>query len=78
MNAGGGPGRGRPSWLPGGFLLVQKLKLLNVSCCGTLTDRLEGSGMRWDQDNAESIMALAGIYHSSLWGAFWKSERAVG
>jgi hypothetical protein len=48
------------------------------SCCGTLTNRLKGSGMRWDRDNAESIMALAGIYHSNLWGAFWKSERAAG
>lgn len=47
------------------------------SCCGMLTDRLKGSGMRWDQDNAESMMALAGIYHSNLWRTFWKAERAA-
>lgn len=47
------------------------------SCCGTLTDRLKGSGMRWDRDNAESIMALAGIYHSNLWRKYWKAERAA-
>ena len=38
---------------------------------GTLTDRLKGSGIRWDKDNAESIKALAGIYHSCLWQTYW-------
>lgn len=47
------------------------------SCCGTLTGRLKGPGMRWDRDNAESIMALAGIYHSKLWRTYWKAERAA-
>lgn len=47
------------------------------SCCGTLTARLKGPGMRWDKDNAESLMALASIYHSNLWGTFWKTERAA-
>lgn len=47
------------------------------SCCGTLTGRLKGPGMRWDSDNAESIMALAGIYHSNLWRTYWKGERAA-
>ena len=45
------------------------------SLCGTLTDRLKGSGMRWDKDNAESVMALAGLYHSGLWQSYWKSQR---
>jgi len=45
------------------------------SQCGTLTGRLKGPGMRWDKDNAESMMALAGIYHSGLWRTYWKSER---
>jgi len=47
------------------------------SLCGTLTDRLKGSGMRWDADNAESIMALASIYHSGLWRSYWKAQRAA-
>jgi len=47
------------------------------SLCGTLTDRLKGSGMRWDRDNAESVMALAALYHSGLWHRYWKSERAA-
>jgi len=47
------------------------------SLCGTLTDRLKGSGMRWDKDNAESMMALAGIYRSNLWQTYWKSQRAA-
>ena len=31
------------------------------SFCGCLTKRLKGSGMKWDKDNAESVMALASI-----------------
>jgi hypothetical protein len=45
------------------------------SCCGTLTSRLKGPGMRWDKDNAESLMALAGVYHSNLWRTYWASVR---
>ena len=47
------------------------------SLCGTLTDRLKGSGMRWDKDNAESVMALASIYHSRLWDTYWNAQRAA-
>jgi hypothetical protein len=47
------------------------------SLCGRLTDRLKGPGMRWDKSNAEAMMALAGLYHSGLWGTCWKSEQAV-
>lgn len=45
------------------------------SCCGTLTARLKGPGMRWDADNAEALMALAGIYHSNLWRNYWHAQR---
>ena len=48
------------------------------SLCGTLTSRLKGPGMRWDRDNAESVMALAGLYQSGLWHTYWKSERLAG
>jgi len=47
------------------------------SLCGTLTDRLKGSGMRWDKDHAESMMALASIHHSGLWQNYWKSQRVA-
>lgn len=47
------------------------------SQCGTLTDRLKGSGMRWDKDNAESMMALASLYNSGLWADYWQSQRTV-
>ena len=47
------------------------------SMCGTLTGRLKGPGMRWDKDNAESVMALAGLYHSGLWQDYWKAQRAA-
>jgi len=32
---------------------------------------------RWDESNAEAMMALAGLYHSGLWHTYWKSERAA-
>jgi hypothetical protein len=47
------------------------------SLCGRLTDRLKGSGMRWDESNAEAMMALASLYHSGLWDTYWKAVRAV-
>ena len=47
------------------------------SLCGTLTDRLKGSGMGWDKDNAESVMALASLYRSGLWHSYWKAQRAA-
>lgn len=47
------------------------------SCCGTLTSRLKGPGMRWDTDNAEAMMALASLYHSGLWRTYWHAERTA-
>jgi len=47
------------------------------SLCGRLTDRLKGPGMRWDQDNAEAMMALASLYHSGLWDTYWQSVRTA-
>ena len=47
------------------------------SMCDTLTDRLKVSCMRWDTDNAESMMALAGLYRSNLWQTYWESQRAA-
>lgn len=41
------------------------------SFCGSLTRRLKGAGMRWDKDNAEAVMALAGLYSSHLWEKYW-------
>ena len=45
------------------------------SFCGSLTRRLKGRGMRWDGDNAESIMALASIYNTGQWRRYWKSQK---
>ena len=44
------------------------------SFCGCLTKRLKGAGMRWDKDNAESVMALAGLYSSHLWDKYWNLD----
>lgn len=47
--------------------------------CKTLTARLKGSGMRWDGDNAEAIMALEALWQSGQWDLYWRSQlRAVG
>lgn len=44
------------------------------SMCGVTTDRLKGRGRRWDLDNAESLMALEGLYQSTgLWDRYWKN-----
>ncbi len=42
--------------------------------CKTLTARLKGSGMRWDSDNAEAIMALEALSQSNQWDSYWKSQ----
>jgi hypothetical protein len=38
---------------------------------------LKGPGMRWDKDGAEAIIALAGLYNSSLWANSWDLRRAA-
>ena len=45
------------------------------SVCGRLTQRLKGSGMRWEKSNAEGMMALASIYYSGQWDKYWKQSR---
>lgn len=47
------------------------------SFCGTLTLRLKGRGMHWDNDNAEAIMALGSLYYSNQWHDYWARQRAA-
>jgi hypothetical protein len=42
--------------------------------CKTLTARLKGSGMRWDPDNAEAVMALEGLMQSNQWQSYWRTQ----
>lgn len=42
--------------------------------CKTLTARLKGSGMRWDADNAEAIMALEALTQSGQWEVYWRTH----
>ena len=42
--------------------------------CKTLTARLKGSGMRWDADNAEALMALEALTQSGQWEVYWQSQ----
>ena len=42
--------------------------------CKTLTARLKGSGMRWDSDNAEAIMALEALTQSDQWDKYWATQ----
>jgi hypothetical protein len=41
--------------------------------CKTLTARLKGSGMRWNANNAESLMALEALSQSGLWKDYWRT-----
>jgi len=42
--------------------------------CKTLTARLKGSGMRWDADNAEALMALEALTQSGQWEVYWQTQ----
>jgi hypothetical protein len=42
--------------------------------CKTLTARLKGSGMRWDADNAEALMALEALTQSGQWELYWRTQ----
>lgn len=42
--------------------------------CKTTTARLKGSGMRWDGDNAEAVMALACLEQSGQWRVYWRTR----
>jgi hypothetical protein len=42
--------------------------------CKVLTYRLKGSGMRWDRQGAEHIMALIALEQSNEWHSYWKSQ----
>jgi hypothetical protein len=44
------------------------------SMCKATTQRVKGGGMRWDGDNAESIMALEALEQSSGWKAYWEAQ----
>jgi len=41
------------------------------SMCKQLPHRLKGSGMRWDRDNAEAVMALEALQQSHQWPQYW-------
>lgn len=43
------------------------------SQCRVLSDRVRGSGMRWDANNAEAVMALEAMEQSNQWPAYWKA-----
>jgi hypothetical protein len=42
--------------------------------CKTLTARLKGSGMRWDADNGEALMALEALSQSDQWHLYWRTQ----
>jgi hypothetical protein len=44
------------------------------SMCKATTQRLKGPGMRWDGDNAESIMALEALEQSGGWKDYWEAQ----
>jgi len=45
--------------------------------CKTLTTRLKGGGKKWDESNAEAIMALASIHDSGQWKSYWRMRKAA-
>jgi len=43
------------------------------SMCKATTQRIKGSGRRWDSDNAEAVMALEALDQSGGWQPYWDS-----
>ena len=50
------------------------LPLPPESCCKTLTQRLKGSDMKWDADNAEAVTALESLCESGVWKPYWEAQ----
>ncbi len=42
--------------------------------CKTTTARLNRCGVRWDPDNADARMALAGLEQSDQWKLYWQTR----
>jgi hypothetical protein len=47
------------------------------SMCKATRQRVKGVGMRWDGDNAESIMALEALEQSGGWKDYWEAQLFV-
>jgi hypothetical protein len=47
------------------------------SMCKAVKQRVKGRGMRWDGDNAESIMALEALEQSGAWQAYWDAQLSL-
>lgn len=47
------------------------------SMCKATTQRIKGRGMRWDGDNAESVMSLEALEQSGAWDAYWKAQLSL-
>jgi hypothetical protein len=47
------------------------------ACCKTLTLRLKRPGMKWDNDNAASMMNLIAMRESGQWDSYWQARRAA-
>ena len=43
--------------------------------CKATTRRVKGSGMRWDLENAEALVALEALYQSHPWDSWWSNTR---
>jgi len=45
--------------------------------CKNLTLRLKRTGMKWDPDNAASMMTLVALRESGQWERYWEMQRAA-
>ena len=50
---------------------------MRISLCHPAWATAKGRGMRWDKDNADSIMALGSLDYSDLWSNYWNQQRAA-
>jgi hypothetical protein len=45
--------------------------------CKNLTLRLKRTGMKWDTDNAASIMNLVALRESGQWTDYWQTRKTA-
>lgn len=45
--------------------------------CKNLTLRLKRTGMKWDSDNAASVMNLVALHESAQWDRYWETQKAA-
>jgi 2-phosphoglycerate kinase len=50
--------------------------VVESSCKHVVADRMKRTGMRWDEDGAESVLALRSLDLNHRWDSLWPGKEA--